>query len=66
MALTPGTRLGPYEIAAQIGVGGMEEVYRATDTKLKRDVAVKVLPASLAGDPDRIARFQREAKTLAA
>ena len=53
MALTPGTRLGPYEIAAQIGVGGMGEVYRATDTKLKREVAVKVLPASLASDPER-------------
>ncbi len=65
MALTPGTRLGPYEITAQIGVGGMGEVYRARDTKLDRDVAIKVLPASLAGDPDRIARFQREAKTLA-
>ena len=48
MALTPGTRLGPYEITAQIGVGGMGEVYRATDTKLDRDVAIKVLPASLA------------------
>ena len=66
MALTPGTRLGPYAITAQIGVGGMGEVYRATDTKLDRDVAVKVLPESLAGDPGRIARFQREAKTLAA
>ena len=65
MALTPGTRLGPYEITAQIGAGGMGEVYRARDTKLDRDVAIKVLPASLAGDPDRIARFQREAKTLA-
>ncbi len=60
MALTPGTRLGPYEVTAQIGVGGMGEVYRATDTKLKRDVAVKVLPAALASDPERIARFQRE------
>ena len=65
MALTAGTRLGPYEITAQIGVGGMGEVYRARDTKLDRDVAIKVLPASLAGDPERIARFQREAKTLA-
>ena len=58
---TPGTRLGPYEIAAQIGEGGMGEVYRATDTKLDRDVAIKVLPESLAGDPGRIARSQREA-----
>ena len=65
MALAPGVRLGPYEVAAQIGVGGMGEVYRATDTKLDRDVAIKVLPESLAADPDRIARFQREAKTLA-
>ncbi len=66
MAMNPGTRLGPYEITAQIGEGGMGEVYRATDTKLKRDVAIKVLPESLADDPERIARFQREAKTLAA
>ena len=65
MSLAPGTRLGPYEIAAQIGVGGMGEVYRATDTKLKRQVAIKVLPASVAGDPDRLARFQREAEVLA-
>ncbi len=66
MALTPGTRLGPYEITAQIGVGGMGEVYRATDTKLKRDVAVKVLPSHVAADPERLARFQREAEVLAA
>ncbi len=66
MALTTGTRLGPYALTAQIGVGGMGEVYRATDTKLDRDVAIKVLPASLAGDPERIARFQREAEMLAA
>ena len=65
MALTPGTRLGPYEIAAQIGVGGMGEVYQATDTTLNRQVAVKVLPESLAADAERIARFEREAKTLA-
>ncbi len=65
MALAPGVRLGPYDITAQIGVGGMGEIYRATDTKLDRDVAIKVLPASLAGDPERIARFQREAKVLA-
>ncbi len=65
MALAPGVRLGPYEVIAQIGVGGMGEVYRARDTKLDRDVAIKVLPESLAKDPERIARFQREAKTLA-
>ena len=65
MALAPGTRLGPYEITAQIGVGGMGEVYRATDTKLKREVAVKVLPSALASDPERLARFQREAEVLA-
>ena len=65
MALQSGTRLGPYEITAQIGVGGMGEVYRATDTKLKRDVAVKVLPSHVASDPDRLARFQREAEVLA-
>ena len=62
MALTPGARLGPYEVAAQIGVGGMGEVYQATDTNLKRQVAIKVLPEALAADPDRLARFQREAE----
>ena len=66
MALTPGARLGPYEVAAQIGVGGMGEVYQATDTNLKRQVAIKVLPEALAADPDRLARFQREAEVLAA
>ena len=65
MALIPATRLGVYEITAQIGVGGMGEVYRATDTKLKRQVAIKILPSSLAADPDRLARFQREAEVLA-
>jgi serine/threonine protein kinase len=65
LALTPGARLGVYEIAAQIGEGGMGEVYRATDTRLKRQVAIKVLPPSLASDPDRLARFQREAEVLA-
>ena len=66
MALVPGTRLGPYEIAAQIGEGGMGEVYQATDTNLKRAVAIKVLPESLALDAERLARFQREAEVLAA
>jgi Tol biopolymer transport system component len=61
-----GTRVGPYEIAALIGVGGMGEVYRATDTNLKRDVALKVLPESLVTDPNRLARLQREAEMLAA
>ena len=59
MAISPGTRFGPYEVADEIGAGGMGVVYRATDTKLKRDVAIKVLPESLAADADRLARFQR-------
>ena len=66
MALTPGTRLGSYEITAQIGAGGMGEVYQATDTHLKRQVAIKVLPEAVAADPERLARFQREAEVLAA
>jgi serine/threonine protein kinase len=66
MPLTLGSRLGPYEIVAPLGVGGMGEVYRARDTKLDRDVALKVLPESFVHDPDRLARFQREAKVLAA
>src|SRR5262245_14409598 len=66
MAMTPGTRLGPYEISAPIGVGGMGEVYRASDTNLARQVAIKVLPESMAADAERLARFDREAKTLAA
>ena len=66
MALKIGTRFGPYEITAPLGAGGMGEVYRATDSRLNRDVAVKVLPDSLATDADRLARFQREAKVLAA
>ena len=65
MALTPGTRLGVYEITVQIGEGGMGAVYRATDTSLSRQVAIKVLPDAFAADPDRLARFEREAKTLA-
>jgi serine/threonine protein kinase len=64
--LIPGTRLGPYEVTTLLGVGGMGEVYRATDTNLKRQVAIKVLPASVAGDVERLARFQREAEVLAA
>jgi len=65
VSLTPGTRIGSYSIAAQIGVGGMGEVYRATDTKLGRDVAIKVLPDAFAQDAERLARFDREARTLA-
>jgi serine/threonine protein kinase/Flp pilus assembly protein TadD len=65
MGLASGTRLGAYEIIAPLGAGGMGEVYRARDTNLGRDVAVKVLPDSVAGDPDRLARFEREARTLA-
>src|SRR5271168_13509 len=65
MALTPGTKLGPYEIQSPLGAGGMGEVYRATDTKLGRDVALKVLPGEMAQDPERLARFGREAKALA-
>src|SRR2546425_13314139 len=66
MSLNAGDKLGPYEIVALIGKGGMGEVYRARDTKLKRDVALKVLPETFARDPERMARFQREAEVLAA
>src|SRR5438128_57964 len=65
MRLSAGTRLGPYEILAPIGAGGMGEVYKATDTKLGREVAIKILPAALSQDPERLARFEREAKVLA-
>ena len=65
MALAVGTRLGPYEVTAKIGEGGMGEVWRARDTKLDRDVALKVLPPAFTEDPDRLARFEREAKVLA-
>ena len=64
MALTAGTRLGPYEVTALIGTGGMGEVYRATDTRLDRTVAIKVLPEHLAADPQRRERFEREAKAV--
>src|SRR5678815_4971640 len=66
MTLSPGTLLGPYEILAPIGAGAMGEVYRARDTELGREVALKVLPASVAGDPDRLARLRREAQMIAA
>ena len=66
MALSPGTRLGPYEILSALGAGGMGEVYRATDTTLGRDVAIKTLPDEFARDPERVARFKREAQVLAA
>ena len=65
VALTPGTRLGVYDITAPIGEGGIGQVYRATDTTLGRQVAIKILPDAFASDPDRLARFEREAKTLA-
>ena len=65
MQLSLGMRLGPYEILAPIGAGGMGEVYRARDTRLFRDVAIKSLPAGFAADPERLARFRREAQTLA-
>ena len=62
MSLTPGTAIGPYEVLAPIGAGGMGEVYRARDTKLNRDVALKVLPDAFVDEPERLARFQREAE----
>jgi serine/threonine protein kinase len=64
MPLAPGTHLGPYEIAAPLGSGGMGEVYRARDTRLERSVAIKILPAHLSSDPIRRQRFEREAKTI--
>ena len=66
MSLTVGTSIGPYEISALLGAGGMGEVFRARDTRLNRDVAIKILPEVFAQDADRIARFSREAQTLAA
>ncbi len=59
MPLTPGTTLGPYSVTAKIGEGGMGQVYQATDTQLKRKVALKILPEAFSADPDRRARFQR-------
>ena|ERR1035437_7735159 len=66
MALTPGTKLGPYEIQSLLGAGGMGEVYRARDTRLGRDVAVKILPESFAGDSERLRRFEQKARAVAA
>ena len=66
MTITAGSRLGVYDLTALIGEGGMGRVYKARDTKLDRDVAIKILPEAFAHDADRLARFQREAKTLAA
>jgi eukaryotic-like serine/threonine-protein kinase len=66
MSLSTGTRLGPYEVLALLGAGGMGEVYRARDTKLNRDVAITILPELFAQDAERLARFTREAQTLAA
>ena len=65
MALIPGTRLGAYEVLSALGAGGMGEVYRARDTRLNREVALKILPDVFANDPDRVARFAREAQVLA-
>ena len=66
MPLEAGTQLGPYEILSPLGAGGMGEVYKATDTRLDRTVAIKVLPAHVAADPERKQRFEREARTVAA
>ena len=66
MTLVAGARLGPYEILAPLGAGGMDEVYRASDTRLEREVAIQVLPEHLANNPEALARFEREAKAVAA
>jgi len=62
MSLTPGTRIGPYEVVGTLGAGGMGEVYRARDTRLRRDVAIKVLPSQFSNDPERLRRFEQEAR----
>src|SRR5947209_19774671 len=66
MSLAPGARLGPYEILAAIGAGGMGEVYRARDTRLNSDVAIKILPSAFSADSDRLSRFEQEARAAAA
>src|SRR5256885_15795246 len=66
MVLAPGTKLGPYEVVAPLGAGGMGEVYRARDARLERDVAVKILPQHLSSDPGLKARFEREARSISA
>ncbi|HJW13583.1 MAG TPA: serine/threonine-protein kinase, partial [Thermoanaerobaculia bacterium] len=66
MALAPGTRLGPYEILSPLGIGGMGEVYRARDTRLPREVAIKILPEELSSDSERLSRFEREARSASA
>src|SRR6202171_5447997 len=66
MPLSSGTRLGPYEVMSPVGAGGMGEVYRARDARLNREVAIKVLPAAFARDPERLRRFQQEAQAVAA
>src|SRR5215471_15016626 len=66
MPLSSGARLGPYEVVGPLGAGGMGEVYQARDTRLGRDVAIKILPADVAADPDRLARFEREGKAVSA
>src|SRR5918995_2968646 len=65
MALAAGTRIGPYEVTGPLGAGGMGEVYRARDTRLHREVALKILPEIFSRDPERLARFEREAQVLA-
>ena len=65
MSLAPGTRIGPYEVVSIVGAGGMGQVYRAHDSRLGRDVAIKILPPTVADDSERLKRFEREARVLA-